>query len=179
VTPASASAAQPAETASGTMGVLGQEPASEAAGLDLPAAHGTATLIAYGRVAWPQVTRLLTGAQAAWADYDGFHIGTPPQSPPPYSHLWAWTADWLARIRIDNQDAITGVLSLRAQPASPLPEQWRQDVEFRQVRSQTWHPAERRVGPLRPAVAGQTADLYLITGEHPVTFVRIPPEPDR
>ncbi len=143
-------------------------------GLDLPVTPGTATLIAYGRLTWDQAARMLAGTQAAWADYDGFHIGAPPGSPPPYSHLWAWTADWLARIRIDGQHAITGVLALHRQPGNGPPEQWRQDVQFQLVRSQTWPPAEKRVGPLAPEVTGRIADLYLVTGEHAVTFVRIP-----
>jgi len=146
-------------------------------GLDLPVTPGTATLIAYGRVAWDQITRLLAGAQAAWADYDGFHVGAPPQSPPPYSHLWAWTADWLARIRVDGQHAIAGVLALHGQPGNTPPEQWRQDVQYHQVQSQTWPPAEQRVGPLLPEVAGQPANLYLVLGERPVTFVRMATTP--
>lgn len=144
--------------------------------LDLPAVDGTGTLVAYGRVPWPQVTRLLAGSQAAWADYHGFHFGTPPESPPPYSHLWAWTEDWLARIRVDGQHAVAGILSLGGEPATPPPERWRAEVKVRQVRSQTWPPTEKRVGELLPEVAGRTADLYLVTGEQPVTFVRVRPE---
>jgi hypothetical protein len=139
----------------------------------LPITPGTATLIAYGRITWDQAVRMLTGAQAAWADYHGFHIGTAPDIPPPYSHLWAWTTDWLARIRIDNQHAIPAILTLTGHPATCPPEQWRQEVQYHQTPSQTWPPAEKRVGPLSPDIAGQPADLYTITGEHPVTFVRI------
>jgi hypothetical protein len=142
-------------------------------GVDLPVTLGTAALIAYGRLTWDQAAPMLAGTQAAWADYDGFHIGPPPGSPPPYSHLWAWTPDWLARIRIDGQHAITGILALHGQPANCPPEQWRQDVQFQLVGSQTWPPSERRVGPLTPEITGRTADLYLITGEHAVTFVKI------
>jgi hypothetical protein len=148
-----------------------------AAHIDLPVTPGTATLIAYGRVPWDQVVRMLAGAQAAYADYDGFHVGDTPPAPPPYSHLWAWTSDWLARIRIDGQHAIAGVLALRGEPGNPPPEQWRHDVQFHEVQSQTWPPDEKRVGQLQPEVAGQLADLYLVTGEQPVTFVRIRHEP--
>jgi len=140
---------------------------------DLPATEGTATLVAYGRVSWPEVTQMLTGSQAAWADYSGFHIGPPPKSPPPYSHLWAWTTGWLARIRVDVDTAIVGTLALTAHPTSPPPEQWRETVNFRELRSQTWDMTEKRVGRLLPEVAGQLADLYLVSGDHPVTFVRI------
>jgi hypothetical protein len=157
----------------------GEEQVAWHPGLDLPVTPGVAPLIAYGRVTWDQITRMLAGAQAAWADYDGFRIGAAPESPPPYSHLWAWTADWLARIRVDGQHAIAGVLALCGYPGNFPPEQWRQEVQFHQVRSQTWPPAEKRVGPLGPEVAGRLADLYLVLGERPVTFVRIRQEPDR
>ncbi len=180
MTAAPGSAAHVTETGNPSgAGAPSEEQSSWHPGLDLPVTPGTATLIAYGRVAWDRVARMLAGAQAAWADYDGFHVGEPPESPPPYSHLWAWTADWLARIRIDGQDVIAGVLALRGQPGDPPPEQWRQDVRFLEVQSQTWLPAEKRVGPLGPEVAGRPADLYLVTGERSVTFVRIRQEPDR
>jgi hypothetical protein len=141
----------------------GEEQAFGHPGPGLPVTPGTATLIAYGRVAWDHVTLMLSGALAAWADYDGFHIGAAPNSPPPYSHLWAWTTDWLARIRIDDQHAIVGVLALHDQPGNAPPEQWRQDVQFHQVQSHTWPQIEKRVGPLRSEVTGRPADLYLVT----------------
>jgi hypothetical protein len=133
----------------------------------------TGTLIGYGRIGWGQVGRMLAGSQAAWADYDGFHIGAPPGSPPPYSHLWAWTPDWLARLRVDGQDAIAGVLALRAEPENCPPEYWRQRVEYRHVRSETWPETEKRVGPLPAGVTGRATDVYLIGGAHPVTFVAL------
>jgi len=89
--------------------------------LGLPVIDGTATLIGCGRVGWPQVTRMLAGSQAAWAGYDGFHFGTLPESALPYSHMWAWTEDRLARIRLHGRHAIAGVLSLGGPPASPPP----------------------------------------------------------
>jgi hypothetical protein len=150
-----------------------EHPASGPPGLDLPVTPGTATLIAYGRIAWDQVTAMLAEAQAAWADYNGFHIGPAPHAPPPYSHLWAWTADWLIRTRIDGQHAIAGALALSGLPGSSPPERWRQEVHFRRVQSQTWPSAEKRVGPLGPEVPGRSADLYMVTGDRPVTFVRV------
>ena len=120
---------------------------------------------------------MLAGAQAARADYDGFRIGAPPETPPPYSHLWAWTA---AGSRASGSTASTpSPESWRyaASPATSRPSS-RQEVQFHQVRSQTWPPAEKRVGPLGPEVAGRLAELYLVLGERPVTFVRIRQEPD-
>jgi hypothetical protein len=48
-------------------------------------------------------------------------------------------------------------------------------VSFSRSSSQTWPSAEKRVGPLLPGVPGRIADLYQVTGEYPVTFVRIRP----
>lgn len=146
-----------------------------ATGQDQPETEGTATLIGYGRITWADACLLLTGTEAAWADYEGFHIGPPPQAPPPYSHLWAWTGQWLARLRIDGREVIAGVLALTAAPASGPPGRDPLAVSFSQVRSQTWPPAEKRVGPLLPGVPGRTADLYQVAGAHPVTFVRVHP----
>jgi hypothetical protein len=141
------------------------------AGPDLPADTGTADLIGYGRVSWDQLTSMLTGAQAAWADYNGFHIGAPPAAPPPYSHLWAWTATWLARARIDAGTAIVGVLALHGTPRPAPPVSTTEPVHFQIARATTWQPNEKRVGELAPHIAGRPIDIYVIPGEHPVTFV--------
>lgn len=143
--------------------------------LGLPATDGTGALIGCGRVGWPRVTRMLTGSQAAWAGCDGFRFGTPPESAPRYSHMRAWAEDWLARIRLDGRRVVAGVLSLGGRPAGLPPGQWRGEAGFREVRSQAWPSAGKRVGPLRPEVAGWPADLCLVTGGQPVTFVRIRP----
>jgi hypothetical protein len=146
-----------------------------AAGQDQLELEGTATLIGYGRISWADARLLLTGAEAAWADYEGFHIGPPPQTPPPYSHLWAWTGQWLARLRIDDQTAIVGVLALTAAPASGPPGRDPLPVSFSRSSSSTWPSNEKRVGPLLAGVHGRTADLYQVTGEYPITFVRVRP----
>ena len=84
----------------------------------IEAATGTAELAGYGRITWDAFRGLLGGAQAAWASYDGFHIGTAPAEPPPYSHLWAWTDQWLHRARIEGDHVIVGALILQARPAN-------------------------------------------------------------
>jgi hypothetical protein len=137
----------------------------------LPAADGTAELIGYGKVDWHQLTAMLAGSQAAWADYDGFHIGPPPVAPPPYTHLWAWTNRWLARARIDGGTAIIGVLAFNGEPHPAPPVQFREPVHFEHSQGKTWSADEKRVGKQADHVAGRPVDIYLIPGEQPVTFI--------
>jgi hypothetical protein len=144
-------------------------------GPDLPAVTGTADLLGYGRVRWDQLTRMLSDAQAAWADYNGFHIGAPPATPPPYSHLWAWTDAWLARARIDADTAIVGVLALNGRPQPAPPVTTTETVHFQIAHATTWQQNEKRVGELAAHMAGRPMDIYLIPGEHPVTFVTTRP----
>lgn len=143
------------------------------AGPNLPAAVRTGELLGYGRVSWDQLTAMLNGVQAAWADYDGFHIGTPPASPPPYTHLWAWTNDWLARARIEGDFAIVGVLALNGRPPAAPAVKLTEPVRYQVTRARTWPQDEKRVGELPTEVAGRPIDLYLIPGEHPATFVAV------
>ncbi len=70
-------------------------------------------LVGRGRLSWGDVQREASGMLCAWADYAGFHIGEQCRSvAPPYTHLWAWTADHskLMRVRIDGDEGIVGLL---------------------------------------------------------------------
>jgi hypothetical protein len=151
-----------------------------------PPASSTAELIGYGRIRWDELTRLLGNATTAWADYDGFHIGPAPSEPPPYSHLWAWTDHWLIRARIEDDTAIAGALILSPtsadappadspsaglSPAAAPPVQSNEQVIYQRAVAQTWSITEKRVGRLTPEVADHRADIFLIAGERPVTFV--------
>ena len=151
---------------------------AEAAGSAVPADGGVADLIGYGRLPWDQLRALIRDSPAAWADYDGFHISpAPPDDPPPYSHLWAWTNRWLIRARIEGTTAITGALILTAEPADGPPALLREKATYQRVMAESWPSAEQRVGPLDPAVAGRRVTLYLISGTRPVTFVAVNPRP--
>jgi hypothetical protein len=146
-----------------------------AGGLAKVSEPGTADLIGFGRIGWDQLLRMLGGAQAAWADYDGFHIGPAPAAPPPYSHLWAWTDRWLIRVRIDGGQAIAGALVLTAAPDHAPPHTTTQTVRYLRVTAHTWADSEKRVGRLAPGITGRPADVYLVSGENPVTFVSLNP----
>lgn len=138
-----------------------------------PATIIPATFTSYGRVPWAALTQALRGATAAWADYDGFHIGEAPVAAPPYTHVWAWADDWLLRARIDGEQAIVATLHLTGRapvdidpgaPASP--------VKVTRYLSRTWPSDEQRVGPLAEEVTGRLVELYQLDGTHPITFVR-------
>lgn len=131
----------------------------------------------HGRATWHDLATALLGADgAAWADYDGFHIGAPPASAPPYTHLWAWGAGWLLRARLDGETAIVGVLRTDTTTAGPphpdLPPVAAEPISYTVRHAHTWPAMEKRVGPLDPAVTDRPADLYQVGGTHPVTFVR-------
>jgi hypothetical protein len=145
---------------------------------------GTALLVGYGALPWTTLSAGLAGIPAAWADYGGFHLAAAPDEPPPYTHLWAWTPDWLLRARIDGATAITGALLLTpgSSPLGRAPvDTW--PVTYQRLTSRTWTRADSRVSALPDAIADQPFDLYQIPGERPVTFIArpdpTPPEPDK
>jgi hypothetical protein len=133
----------------------------------------TATLHGYGRIPWPDLAVALADADSAWADYHGFHIGQCPAQPPPYTHLWAWHADWLLRARIDGRDAIVGALLLGDVGPPGLTSLLTDRTDCVRREGHTWPAEEKRVGPVPAALAGRDVDLYQIAGAHPVTFVRL------
>ena len=137
----------------------------------LPTADGTGELFGYGRMDWSQLAVMLSGSQAAWADYDGFHIGPLPAAPPPYTHLWAWTHRWLARARIEGDTAIIGVLAFDSEPQSAPPPLIRETVHFKHARGKTWPADEKRVAKQASHLDHRPIDIYLIPGEQPITFV--------
>lgn len=135
-----------------------------------------ATLYGYGRLDWAALSEAVRDAESAWADYDGFHIGRCPSSAPPYTHLWAWAADWRLRARVDGLGAIVAVLSWgRSVPLTMAPcGVWTVDATVRLAT--TWGPDEGRVGRQREIPAARTVELHQIDGERPVTFVALRPQ---
>jgi hypothetical protein len=70
----------------------------------------TATLCGTGWITWPEVRTVLAGWEATWSDLDGAHLGELPEEIPAGTHLWAWQADVWARVRIDDDQAVIGLL---------------------------------------------------------------------
>jgi hypothetical protein len=51
----------------------------------------TAWLRSHDAPTWPDVAARLAGATCAWADLDGWHVGTAPDTEPVgTTHIWAW-----------------------------------------------------------------------------------------
>ncbi|WP_432902537.1 hypothetical protein ACQP1S_02605 [Micromonospora matsumotoense] len=142
---------------------------------DTTSATASGVLHSHGRIPWQHLAAALAEADGtAWADYDGFHIGAPPASPPPYTHLWAWTTDWLLRARLDDDTAIVGVLHLgSATPRLDPPPIAAEPITYTIHHARTWPAQEKRVGPLDHTVTDRRTDLYQTAGTHPITFVRI------
>ena len=63
-----------------------------------------------GWVPWAAVRELLGGWDAAWSDLAGAHLGVLPEEAPSATHLWAWRGDVWARVRIDDDEAVAGLL---------------------------------------------------------------------
>lgn len=151
---------------------------------------GTTTLYGYGRLPWADLCTAVDGCTAAWADYDGFHIAHLPRQAPPYTHVWAWSSDWLLRARIDAGHAVVAVL--QTGDATPVGMTSRASWQVRFIRrdAHTWSSGEKRVGRLAPEVVSRGVELWQIDGElpddttgsddgyahevvRPVTFVRV------
>lgn len=142
----------------------------------LPRTSLAATLYGHGRLPWASLAAALPAATTAWADYDGFHIGACPAQAPPYTHLWAWTPQWLLRARIDGATAIVATLGTGALdtggavPAGLTPVHTEQVWYVTRV-AHTWPATEKRVGRLSPEVTDRQVTLYEVGGQHPITFV--------
>jgi hypothetical protein len=113
---------------------------------------------------WPQVLAELQGLTCAWADYSGFHETDDLDglsSPPPYSHLWGWSAHRLVRVRIDVDEGVVAVLS-PAELARPTTV----PVE---VIERTALPFDSARAPIRLVQVLGPAPLVFVAGPAPAT----------
>jgi hypothetical protein len=122
----------------------------------------TWTLHGFGPVGWARVRELCAGLTCAWADYAGFHEGECPDQPPPYTHLWGWSAGRLARVRIDGEQGVVGLLT----PApAPIPG------------SVLHEPVEVVVTEVMNMGEPARTHLVRVVGPMPLTFVAGPAFP--
>jgi CRISPR/Cas system CSM-associated protein Csm3 (group 7 of RAMP superfamily) len=112
-----------------------------------------------------RLASLLDGCTCAWADLDGFHRDPPPADPPLTTHLWAWDAARLIRVRIDGGDGITAELRLsdtgQGDPVS---------VTGRKATS--WLAGDGRVSAA-PQWRDLTLRVYQVAGLMPLEFTRL------
>jgi hypothetical protein len=125
----------------------------------------TAWLIAHGRRPWTEIRPLLSGCMCAWADLDGFHAEAPPAEPPLATHLWAWDADKLLRIRIDGSDGIAAELLLGGASRG-------ERVEVTRREAVSWPLGEGRVS-VQEAWRNRVLRVYEVAGLMPLEFTRL------
>ncbi len=138
------------------------------------------TLVGWGTTDWPDLVAACAGMEAAWSDYEGFHVGALPTTQPPCSHLWAWSTDGsrLMRARPDGTRVVVGWLL-------QSPDQTLADkaalvdtvlVTTRPMRQ--WAPEDKRVtlrGTAPRTITWQEVDVETAD---PVTFVwAVHPDP--
>lgn len=125
----------------------------------------TARLIAHGRRPWAEIRPLLTGCTCAWTDLDGFHAEPSPDGLPLGTHLWAWDAGRLLRIRIDGGDGIAAELRLTdSGVGEPVSVTGREAV--------SWPSGEGRVSAGQ-AWRDRKLRIYQVAGLMPLDFTRI------
>lgn len=119
-----------------------------------------------GEIAWEEFYPSTEGLTCAWADYKGFHMGTCPQTAPPYSHIWGWNEDGseLLRGRIDAGHITAGRLLITGNGEKV-------DCVIRDII--TWKPGHER---LKVRFYGRDAwpeqmTAVEVLGEQPVTFI--------
>lgn len=122
-------------------------------------------LEALGPLPWPAIHEVLQTMTCAWADYEGFHVGTVPDEPPPYTHVWAWASDSWARVRVDGDGGIVGVLRPPDDARGIL-------IEVTERTARVWSSEDLRVGPLPPEVVVPRATLLITDESLPITFVK-------
>jgi len=123
----------------------------------------------HGRLPWAQTVSVLKGLNCAWADLDGWHQNEPaPTDVPTATHLWAWSDQQWARVRIDGDETIVATLSNdKENPASPNAVQV--DVEI--AIGTAWGQDEQRL-PSKSRDLGAFRPVLLdVLGQSHCTFV--------
>lgn len=132
-------------------------------------------LIGHGLLPWCEVSRLAEPCRAAWADYDGFHVGDLPPICPPYSHIWAWSDQCWLRIRPDGDGgAIVGELRLVDSDDDLA---GGEPVDVHVLPGLLWNPADQRVTPRGDDLTGAELHLIEVPGATAVSFLHEGPLP--
>jgi len=118
-------------------------------------------LVGFGRMSWSAVLETLDGLDCAWADLDGWHMAPAPHAPPITTHLWGWSDERWARVRVDGTDGIVGRLS-----RSPTG-----NVEVQTRRAMGWGDNRGRIPATSQAWLDTEVTLLVVGGLTKVTFV--------
>lgn len=126
----------------------------------------------HGRLPWPEVSALLEGWQAFWCDLDGPHLGDPPAGAPAYTHLWAWRGADRARVRIDGQHGIVGML-LAEGDESGTAALLADEVVVSVGRGQSWTDADPRIAHDRGELPRGDLEITIVEDIAPITFLAV------
>ena len=127
----------------------------------------TYRLAGHGFLPWDAVLELLDGMTCAWADFRGFHVGSPPPQRPASTHLWGWSEGRWARLRVDGGGgSVVALLSSR-------PDASGDQVEIAERTTTTWAGGDQRVGALPEALTEQPVRLLSTVEPMPLTFVEM------
>lgn len=131
------------------------------------------TLQGFGVRPWTWVKEIVTDLTCAWADTRGFHVGTCPTDPPPYTHLWAWDsgASRLVRVRLDVGNAIVGVLSTQGQEVLGQLPAISERVKVRVAQAHTFRSEDTRIGAQAAGTLPGRVSTFTVVGPMPITFV--------
>lgn len=120
-----------------------------------------------GWLPWSEIVRLAGGWQATWTDLDGAHLAPFPSSAPEATHIWAWSGECWIRFRVDEGEAVAGLL--HPDGACPRGAADCAEVPVSSVRrAETWLENHVNVGVLR----GMEWDLIETLDRVATTFVR-------
>lgn len=136
-------------------------------------------LTGIGPVEWSKALECIEGWSALWQAADGLRCGRVPAAQPWATHMWAWSGDVAARVRIDRTVhlAFLGSDPDLIQQLSPGQPVERVNVLSRQEAPGSdplviWQPTDRRV-PVLDIGVGE-ADLWIehvVISGSPITFL--------
>lgn len=123
-----------------------------------------ARLRGLGRVPWAAVTEELATMTCSWADLEGWHVEAAPGRAPVATHLWGWSGPRWARVRVDGDEAIVGILDMDHGADG-------EEVSVTRQHSVLWDVDDPRIPATSLHWLGMTVTLLIVEGLRPVTFV--------
>jgi len=129
----------------------------------------TASLEALQFAAWVDVTSALDGLTCAWTDIDGWHIAPLPNDEPiGATHIWGWSTERCAMIRLGGDVPIGSMLYLAPDAVTAAAGL---SVEIETTTALSWVSGDKGVtiGDDQPSF-----EVIAVKGLMPLWFVRVP-----